>query len=661
MNADWSHSLTQALALTLVHFLWQASLVGGATAGLLQVVQPRAARTRYAVYCATMLLLAACPALTFAILLDKLSPADRTVGLVDASTLVVPGYELTPELPDPATPQTDAWTTAARAVAAWIEQNPAVITVLWLAGVTLLGTRLLLGAFGSMRVASAAEAAPAAWLERAEHLARRMGFRAVPAVRVSSQVSQAMAVGIIRPLVLLPAAWTSGVTGDVLEAVLAHELAHLRRYDLAINTLQRLVEVLLFFHPLVWWCSRQMRIEREMCCDELALVALGDRAVYAKALTYLAQQQSPVCEPLWGVGMGGPQMVLLKRIRNVLGVDGNQRGRLYGPVCALVGAALASFLWAAALAYRTSTQIADLSESEQLDWGENKFPLGHGVGSDAGLTGHVAAAPTEHAKRVLPNYTIEPPDVLLIDVARVVAKEPHKLQAGNELQIIVEPPEANLASRGFFVDGQGRIDLGPRFGKVDVAGLTSDEATEAVRKIVDAVHKNAAISLTIVQSDAMQPIAGEHLVSPDGTVNLGTYGQVYVAGMTLPEAKTAIEKHLAEFLDHPQASVSVFAYNSKVYYVIVEGGGRGDMVTRLPITGNETVLDAISQIQGLSPLSRKQIWIARPAPGGASHDQVLRVNWQQITKGAATATNYQVLPGDRIFVVDQVATKPARY
>jgi polysaccharide export outer membrane protein len=263
--------------------------------------------------------------------------------------------------------------------------------------------------------------------------------------------------------------------------------------------------------------------------------------------------------------------------------------------------------------------------------------------------------PTEKEKSSLPLYVIEPPDILLIEAIRVVPKPPYLIQGGDELQIVADPPETGLAARGFFVDPGGRIDLGPRFGKaakVQVAGLSVDEATEAVRAAVGQVYRDPEISLTLVQSAAMQPVTGEHLVSPDGTVNLGTYGQVYVAGLTLDEARQAVEEHLAAYLDKPQVSVSVFSYNSKVYYVITQGAGSGDLVTRLPITGNETVLDAIANINGLSQLSSKKMWIARPAPSGAGCDVILPVSWHEITAGAATATNYQVLPGDRIFIAE---------
>ena len=94
------------------------------------------------------------------------------------------------------------------------------------------------------------------------------------------------------------------------------------------------------------------------------------------------------------------------------------------------------------------------------------------------------------------------------------------------------------------------------------------------------------------------------------------------------------------------------AYNSKVYYVITQGAGLGDNVRRLPITGNETVLDAISQVNGLSQVSSKKIWIARPAPHNFGCQQILPIEWDAITQGAQTATNYQLLPGDRLYVAE---------
>jgi polysaccharide export outer membrane protein len=120
--------------------------------------------------------------------------------------------------------------------------------------------------------------------------------------------------------------------------------------------------------------------------------------------------------------------------------------------------------------------------------------------------------------------------------------------------------------------------------------------------------------------------------------------------MSLDEIKFAVEAHLSQFIHKPEVSVDVVAYNSRVYYVILDGGGFGEQVVRLPATGNETVLDAIAQIEGLSQVSSKNIWVARPAPAGTECGQVMDVNWREITKEGITTTNYQLLPGDRIYV-----------
>ena len=151
---------------------------------------------------------------------------------------------------------------------------------------------------------------------------------------------------------------------------------------------------------------------------------------------------------------------------------------------------------------------------------------------------------------------------------------------------------------------------------------------------------------------AAQPSPAQYLVGPDGTINLRQYGVVPIAGKTVTEARIAIENHLKQFLDPPQVAVDVVAYNSKVYYVITQGAGLGDSVRRLPITGNETVLDAIGQINGLSQVSSKKIWIARPAPHQFGCQQILPIEWDAIAQGAQTATNYQLLPGDRLYIAE---------
>jgi polysaccharide biosynthesis/export protein len=270
-----------------------------------------------------------------------------------------------------------------------------------------------------------------------------------------------------------------------------------------------------------------------------------------------------------------------------------------------------------------------------------------------GVTPWVPSVPTEKDKSTLPPYVIEPPDILLIDAVKLVPKAPYHVEPLDVLQVIVANPLIDQPIAGPYpIDPSGALDLGPAYGKVLVAGQTLDEARQTIETHLKGILRDPQVSVTLSQASGQQQIAGEHLVGPDGTVNLGTYGTVYLAGMTVTEAKEAVEAQLSNYLEKPQVSVDVFAYNSKVYYVITEGAGFGDSLMRVPITGNETVLDALAQVNGTSRLSSKNIWIARPTPGDVACDQILPVDWTEITKGAATSTNYQVLPGDRIFIAE---------
>jgi len=273
-------------------------------------------------------------------------------------------------------------------------------------------------------------------------------------------------------------------------------------------------------------------------------------------------------------------------------------------------------------------------------------------------THFVASVPTEMDKTTLPTYVVEPPDILIIQLNRLVPKPPYRIEPLDVLEVFaVRTLRDQPIADQYSVDPGGKIDLGPSYGKIKVSGLTLEEAETVIDRHLRRILQNPEVSVTLFQSAGQQQIDDQHLVGPDGTVNLGTYGKVYLAGLTLEEAEAVIERKLSESLENPQVSVDVFAYNSKVYYVIFEGAGLGDRIFRLAATGNETVLDALSQINGLSQLSSKKMWIARPAPGGLGCDQILPINWSEITKGGSTATNYQVLPGDRVFVEENKLVK----
>ncbi|MBX3413050.1 MAG: polysaccharide biosynthesis/export family protein [Pirellulales bacterium] len=158
------------------------------------------------------------------------------------------------------------------------------------------------------------------------------------------------------------------------------------------------------------------------------------------------------------------------------------------------------------------------------------------------------------------------------------------------------------------------------------------------------------IRVAITSSASHATVSGEYLVTPDGSVNLGFLGSVPVAGKTISEAQAAIQSAAKARLTEPQVNVDVYGYNSSVYYIVEQEPGRGDFVTRLPITGNETVLDAVAQIGGIQTPERTRVWISRPSANGVGAAQVLPLDWKQVSQGTTTTTNYQILPGDRVFI-----------
>lgn len=261
--------------------------------------------------------------------------------------------------------------------------------------------------------------------------------------------------------------------------------------------------------------------------------------------------------------------------------------------------------------------------------------------------------PRELDKVTLPPYVIEPPDILLIDAVRLVPLPPYHIEPIDQLVIQASGVLATEPVSGLYpVEPDGTVNLGLTYGKPKVNRMTMEEAKTAIENHLKGLgFKDPKVSVALGASHGMQLVRGEHLVRPDGTVSLGSYGEVRVAGLTLPEAKKAIEQQLWKYLWEPEISLDVGGYNSKVYYVVINQAGAGMQILRLPITGNETVLDALGLINGLPPIASKdRIWLARPAPPHAGCDQVLPVDLRAIAECGATATNYQLLPGDRVYV-----------
>jgi beta-lactamase regulating signal transducer with metallopeptidase domain len=208
---------------------------------------------------------------------------------------------------------------AAAAAQRWL---PAIVAI-WLAGVIVLSSRLLFSWARARRlVLRGGEDASAQWQRAAQRLSDALGLRRAVRLVESAAVEVPSVIGWLRPIVLLPASTLTGLAPRQLEMVLAHELAHIRRHDFFINLLQAVVETLMFYHPAVWWMSRQVRVERENCCDDLAVAVCGDAIQYARALARLEELRADAPE----VAMAANGGSLLARIRRIAGARAESIG-----------------------------------------------------------------------------------------------------------------------------------------------------------------------------------------------------------------------------------------------------------------------------------------------------------------------------------------------
>lgn len=309
MNA-WSQLLQPWAAVivpTLLHFLWQGALVA-LLSGVITIACRRSnSTTRYTVFLGLFALMAAMPLITAAVVIQGV-PLARPVSSssIETTPLVTSHWQ-------------SQWHTdeTLQQFATW---QPFVLLA-WMVGVVLCSLRLTGGVIWYVWLTRRLQPIPQELTAVVRRLTQQLGLSARVRVMVSSAVREPLAMRIIQPLIVLPASWLLNAPPLVVEAVLAHELAHIRRHDLWVNLVQRVVEALLFFHPAVWWLSRQIRRERELCCDALAVAVTGRAVEYAQALEAVARYRLAWSSPAMAAGMGGDRMALLERVRRVLGLE----------------------------------------------------------------------------------------------------------------------------------------------------------------------------------------------------------------------------------------------------------------------------------------------------------------------------------------------------
>jgi beta-lactamase regulating signal transducer with metallopeptidase domain len=265
-----NHPATERLGWTLLHFLWQGILVAALYALARALAGGRlSARGRYAIACAALLAMTAAPAVTYWWLgtSGHAAPIGDLAG--PGARQFVSGVAYSP-VTDP-----------------WQQAMPAIVMA-WFVGAAGCSLRLLIG-FISVAALRRSPHAPVLteWQHILDRLIERMQVSRRVRLLPTDRVESPSVIGWLRPVILAPVGALSGLAPQQVEALLAHELAHVRRHDYLVNVLQGIAESLLFYHPAVWWISNQIRTEREHCCDDLAVEASGDVLVYARALAAL--------------------------------------------------------------------------------------------------------------------------------------------------------------------------------------------------------------------------------------------------------------------------------------------------------------------------------------------------------------------------------------
>ena len=304
--------MTQALGWALVDSLWQDALAAAGLAALFAIIPVRAARTRYTLATLTLGLMLALPLAT-AVRLSGTSPG--TSDVVTATSPVAPG-----PMSGPGPRAVPAAPTAAAPVAARIRTalEPALpwVVFVWFAGVVALSLRLTSGWLVTRQLGRVGTSSvPDACRQAVARLAGRLRISRPVRVLESAVVQVPAVIGWLRPVILLPASALTGLTPLQLDALLAHELAHVRRYDYLVNLVQSVIETLLFYHPAVWWVSQQVREEREHCCDDLAVAVCGDAHLYATALVGMERLRgTPPAFALAATGRGGALMGRIRRL-----------------------------------------------------------------------------------------------------------------------------------------------------------------------------------------------------------------------------------------------------------------------------------------------------------------------------------------------------------
>ncbi|HJQ68424.1 MAG TPA: M56 family metallopeptidase [Blastocatellia bacterium] len=517
LEALFAQSFIQALGWSLIHFVWQGAAVAAALAGANILLRKRSANARYFAACAALAMMLALmagnllyftsPSPSFA---RGVAPAPADAGKLQTTPASiidhkasVSGFE--PTLFEGKTRR------AVKQLLPWV-------VGVWLFGVLALSARLAGGFVQARRLRRRdTQEVSTRRQQLFADLARRLRVSKPVVLLESSLVQSPMAMGWLRPVILIPASALVGLTPEQLEAIIAHELAHIRRHDYLVNLLQTVIETLLFYHPAAWWVSRQIRNERENCCDDMAVAACGDALVYARALTKVERLRKARLE-LAVTANGG---ILMNRINRLVGAEPPRAYHSAGLVTCLI-----AILTLAAIV--AGTQLSPFPNSTAIG---NREEINAGQ-LDAAIT--------------------PPPSP---SAAASTKPQSHRKETNAEEASLVQPAEPasvqSQAPEGIrdFVNALSSADPQERATAACSLATAGDEA--AIPFLIQALGDEAPISQTGCKWDGRWSPAMSSFKRPSpgeqAAIALASFGQVAVAPLTaaLSHASPVVRRNAA--------------------------------------------------------------------------------------------------------------------
>ena len=360
-DALLDHSVTLSIGEGLIHFIWQGLLIAGLLAIALLLLKKASPTSRYLASWVALTLMIIAPIITISQILSTEQQPYYTKAFETTNTHVTASASLSNQSPIPTVESVQTapfdWMGYANFL---ISQSRPYVAFAWFLGVCFFARRLYNGLHTANRL-KGLQTQPANTImsETLHGWCQKMGIKRRVSLNVSTHLNQPVLIGWLKPVILLPASLLTGMSPSQLSAVLIHELAHIKRHDYVFSTIQSVIETLLFFHPAVWWISRQIRIERELCCDDLAVITLGGKKLYVNALVSLETQRNNPTTLALSINDGS----LLNRIKRLVERPMTQTSSVMIKTKSFIATLIVCFVAAAGITACNQLTLNDEAES----------------------------------------------------------------------------------------------------------------------------------------------------------------------------------------------------------------------------------------------------------------------------------------------------------